>query len=330
LSPPEAWKALFKPSSSQSSGIADGDLKPELNSLYTPSLRPSHLEILRLLDENPPDTISIIAIGPLTNLALAASESPKSFMRAKSVLIMGGAIGVPGNITPLAEFNTYADATAAARLYALTSPDPTSTFPPRAPSIPHKTIAGNSATEVLRTSLPSYPPKAQLGDRRLRVILFPLDITEQHGLRRDDFLAKIEPLIEQGSPLAEWTHAFLSSTFRKIETLHHGHEGDSTSLSLHDPMCVWYALTGIKQQEQWSINHGEDIRVETAGQWTRGACIVDRRDRKKIDGSDGQGDEIASDNGGWLSSGRGNRLDRCVGTPGRKVLASFLLETIFA
>ena len=333
MTPPETWKHLFSrpPPSTDITNSAIDEAHADLSSptpLFTASQRPSHLEILRILEENPSDTISIIAIGPLTNLALAASHSPKILMRAKSILVMGGAVYAPGNMTPLAEFNTYADTTAAARLYALTSPNPPSTMP----SKPPPPIYTRDSDKTAPQPLPPYPNKEELGDRRLNVVLFPLDITTSHTLRRDEFQAKTKPLLERGSPLAEWTNAFMSTTFHKMETLHHGHDGGSTSLSLHDPLCVWYALTSSKskEEEQWLIAKGEDIRVETAGQWTRGACIVDRRDRKRReDGDDGEGGEVSSDNGGWLSSGKGNRLSRCVGTPGDRALAPYLLDTIF-
>ena len=296
-------------------------------SLFTPSQRTSHLEILRILEENPPDTISIIAIGPLTNLALAASHAPQILMRAKSILVMGGAVYEPGNITPLAEFNTYADAIAAARLYALTSPDPSSTMPPKPPRGRHI----NHSNEPPPQPLPAYPNKEDLGRKRLTVLLFPLDITTPHSLRRDEFEAKSKPLAEKGSPLAEWASAFMATAFSKMETLHHGHEGGSTALSLHDPLCVWYASTGQSQKEQWSFTKEEDIRVETAGQWSRGACIVDQRDRKRRGDEDGEGGEasVSNDTGDWLSPKKGNRLSRCVGTPGHRALAPYLLDTIF-
>ncbi|MCJ1394144.1 hypothetical protein MMC18_007022 [Xylographa bjoerkii] len=331
LSPPETWKSLFvqPPPETDITSTARSEIKDDLNSptsLFTPSFRPSHLEILRILDENPPDTISVIAIGPLTNVALAASHSPQTLMRAKSILVMGGAVDVPGNITPGAEFNTYADTVAAARVYALTSPNPSSTMPPPPPPPPPTA----SRKEAPAEPLPPYPPKGELGDRRLKVLLFPLDITTQHTLRRDEFETKAKPLIAKGSPLAEWANAFLSSTFHKMETLHHGHEGGSASLSLHDPLCVWYALTSEKDNSKWLINEGEDLRVETAGQWTRGTYIIDRRDRKRKEDDDGESDHVSGDTGGWLSSARGNRLGRCVETPGERALAPLMLDSIFA
>ena len=230
-------------------------------------------------------------------------------MKAKEVVVMGGTIDEPGNITPVGEFNCIADATAAARIYALTSPNPASTMPPT-------------------VGPPSYPSKEELGDTRLNVIMFPLDITTPHTLRRDEVEAKTKRLIAKGSPLAEWVGAFLSNTFRKSESLYHGHEGGSTSMSLHDVVCIWYALTPSDRPESWEMKRGEDIRVETQGQWTRGMCVVDRRDMKMLDHDDGES-EVPGDTGGWLSTLRGNRVTRCVGTPGSRLLAPLLLETIF-
>ncbi|HEY9642316.1 MAG TPA: nucleoside hydrolase, partial [Coleofasciculaceae cyanobacterium] len=52
-----------------------------------------------------PGEITIIAIGPLTNLAAAERKLPGVLNLAKEILVMGGAFQVPGNITPAAEFN---------------------------------------------------------------------------------------------------------------------------------------------------------------------------------------------------------------------------------
>jgi len=63
--------------------------------------------------ENSPKLISIIAIGPLTNIARAYEKSPESFQNLDELIIMGGAIQTYGNITPVAEFNVYSDPLAA-------------------------------------------------------------------------------------------------------------------------------------------------------------------------------------------------------------------------
>lgn len=56
-----------------------------------------------------PGEISLIMLGPLTNLATALRKDPTIADKLKSVYVMGGAFNVPGNITPVAEFNFYAD-----------------------------------------------------------------------------------------------------------------------------------------------------------------------------------------------------------------------------
>lgn len=66
--------------------------------LFVPSQRPAYEEILRVLRENEPDTISVVVLGPMTNVALAAAKEPEVFLRAKEIVVMGGAIKVPGNV----------------------------------------------------------------------------------------------------------------------------------------------------------------------------------------------------------------------------------------
>lgn len=73
----------------------------------------------------------------------------------------------------------------------------------------------------------------------------------------------------------------------------------------------------------------EDIRIETAGQWTRGTCIVDRRMKAMNDGVGSVEEEIVGDAGGWLDRRRGNRVLTCVESPGRDMFGGLLLERIF-
>ncbi len=64
-----------------------------------------------------PGEISLVAIGPLTNIALAIRQEPRFVDAVKELIIMGGAIRYEGNTTALAEFNTYVDPHAAHIVY---------------------------------------------------------------------------------------------------------------------------------------------------------------------------------------------------------------------
>ena len=57
--------------------------------------------------------LEIIALGPLTNIARAIQRGPERMSSVRRIYVMGGAVEVPGNVTPSAEFNIYADPHAA-------------------------------------------------------------------------------------------------------------------------------------------------------------------------------------------------------------------------
>ena len=59
-----------------------------------------------------PERVTIVAIGPLTNIALLLKVFPETKERIKCISMMGGGIS-HGNSTELAEFNIYADPEAA-------------------------------------------------------------------------------------------------------------------------------------------------------------------------------------------------------------------------
>ena len=66
-----------------------------------------------------PGELTLVCTGPLTNLALAAQRQPAIVGAVKDVVVMGGAVQVPGNVTPVAEFNIHADPEAAAIVFGL-------------------------------------------------------------------------------------------------------------------------------------------------------------------------------------------------------------------
>jgi purine nucleosidase len=69
-----------------------------------------------------PGEMTLVAIGPLTNVAWAIRKEPRIVGALKELIIMGGAIRYEGNTTALAEFNTYVDPHAAHIVYHAGTP----------------------------------------------------------------------------------------------------------------------------------------------------------------------------------------------------------------
>jgi purine nucleosidase len=91
------------------------------NSGYPPSSRKVADEhavsaLIRLANEAPGE-LTLVAIGPLTNLALATRLDPTLPEKYERLVVMGGAIRGTGNVTTAAEFNAYADPEAAAIVF---------------------------------------------------------------------------------------------------------------------------------------------------------------------------------------------------------------------
>jgi purine nucleosidase len=73
---------------------------------------PAH-ELLVALAREHPGEITLVATGPLTNVARAIATDPDAMAGLARVVAMGGAFHVPGNTGPVAEFNLYVDPEAA-------------------------------------------------------------------------------------------------------------------------------------------------------------------------------------------------------------------------
>jgi inosine-uridine nucleoside N-ribohydrolase len=71
--------------------------------------------IIDLVDANP-GQITLVVIGPMTNLALVFALRPDLAGKIKQLVFMGGSTG-EGNVTPAAEFNIWADAEAARMVF---------------------------------------------------------------------------------------------------------------------------------------------------------------------------------------------------------------------
>jgi len=84
-----------------------------------PSFEPDERGATRLIADTlraAPGPVTLVPVGPLTNVALFLREYPELKERVARISLMGGSIGL-GNTTPAAEFNVYVDPEAAREVF---------------------------------------------------------------------------------------------------------------------------------------------------------------------------------------------------------------------
>lgn len=134
-------------------------------------LLPSEKVICDQVREHPHE-VTIVALGPLTNIARAFIRDPELPTLVGRIVIMGGTIAGPGNITPAAEFNMHCDPAAAQAVF-------------RSPST--KTLIPLDVTNRIELSYDLFdrlPDEATRVGRLLRQILPPVfrGYRQQFGL----------------------------------------------------------------------------------------------------------------------------------------------------
>lgn len=78
--------------------------------------------IVETLRAEPEGTVTLCALGPLTNIATAIDRAPGIAGKIGRIVLMGGGYFEQGNITPSAEFNIYVDPEAAKIVFACGAP----------------------------------------------------------------------------------------------------------------------------------------------------------------------------------------------------------------
>lgn len=73
--------------------------------------------LVETLRDAQPQSITLVTIAPLTNLATALIQAPEITQGIREIVMMGGAYFERGNITPAAEFNIYVDPEAARTVF---------------------------------------------------------------------------------------------------------------------------------------------------------------------------------------------------------------------
>lgn len=207
--------------------------------------------IIQLIRSRPARTITYIALGPLTSLALLVQKDKEAIasLIGKFVAI-GGAIDVPGNTTPVAEFNFFADPYAVKQLL----------------------LSGKDSELPLD-----------------RFILVALDITTRHEIPFPTYTKLVDPefstsanpsIAQNKSPLTHFTSSFLERT-REV-MLDFGND----AMELHDIVAIWCAICNPPSVEDedsplaatggWK-GRKRVFDIERTGEICRGMLVVDRR-----------------------------------------------------
>jgi uridine nucleosidase len=90
------------------------------NDVHKPDQKPLDKHAAQFIVETimqHPGEITLVAVGPMTNVGLALQLEPRIAQHARNVVIMGGSVLMPGNVSPTAEANIHNDPHASALLF---------------------------------------------------------------------------------------------------------------------------------------------------------------------------------------------------------------------
>jgi len=117
--------------------------------LFEPTMplqdQPGVAFVIDTLRQEPAGSVTLCALGPLTNIATAFRSAPDIVPRVREIVLMGGAYFEVGNITPAAEFNIYVDPEAAEIMFK--SGVPVTVMPL---DVTHKVLTTRPRIEALR------------------------------------------------------------------------------------------------------------------------------------------------------------------------------------
>ncbi len=202
--------------------------------------------------ERRPGELTLVALGPLTNVAVALERQPALPRLLAGLVVMGGAFGVPGNTTPTSEWNMHCDPDAARIVFrgwsAALASDAT---------IARPLVLGLDVTERARI----------LPDHVVR-------LAHRAGSTPDDSIALSrgeDPMRATRSVASDPIVRFIADALRFYMEFHARYDGFYGAF-IHDPLVVAAALDrSLVSTDAWFVD------VETTGELTTGMTVADRR-----------------------------------------------------
>jgi purine nucleosidase len=199
-----------------------------------------------------PGEITLVTLGPLTNLALALEREPELPRHLRRHVMMGGAFGVAGNTTPTTEWNVHCDPEAAQRVFRGWS-----TTIDADPATPRILVMGLDVTERARITT----------DHVVR-------LARRAGSRPDDTLALArgeDPMRPSRSVANDPIVRYIADALRWYYEFHERYDGFYGAF-IHDPLALAVALDpSLVRTEPFHVD------VETQGELTTGMTVADTR-----------------------------------------------------
>ena len=199
-----------------------------------------------------PGEITLVTLGPLTNLALAVLREPRLPGLLKGYALMGGAFGVSGNTTPKAEWNIHCDPDAAKIVFRAWADAITAD-----PSIPRPLALGLDVTERARIE-PEHVVR----------------LARRAGSSPDDSIALKhgdDPMAPQRSVASNPIVRYVADALRFYFEFHRQYDGFYGAF-IHDPLAVAATLDRSLVETKATF-----VDVETRGEITTGMTVADPR-----------------------------------------------------
>jgi purine nucleosidase len=199
-----------------------------------------------------PGEITLVTLGPLTNLALAIMREPALPGLLAGYVLMGGAFGAAGNTTPTAEWNIHCDPDAAAIVFRAWA---------------EAASADSTIARPLALGLDVTEQARMIPDDVVR-------LARRAGSTPDDSIALVrgeDPMLATRSVARNPIVRYVADALRFYMEFHARNDGFYGAF-MHDPLAVAVAL-----DRRLVTTEPLYVDVETRGQLTTGMTVADRR-----------------------------------------------------